>query len=119
MAKEPSTKEIVFCLDEVQDSNHPTETITWLYETDYEALNSPNIKKIIVAGHMYLNHKLRLLLAGVDPKKIVAIENEDEIPQYVDTNGIDRVYVLIETDVISKGEKERDAIVAKAKEESK
>ena len=119
MAKEPSTKEIVFCLDEVQDSNHPTETITWLYETDYEALNSPNIKKIIVAGHMYLNHKLRLLLAGVDPKKIVAIENEDEIPQYVDTNGIDRVYVLIETDVISKGAKERDAIVAKAKEESK
>lgn len=119
MAKEPSTKEIVFCLDEVQDKNHPTETLTWLYETDYEALNSPNIKKIIVAGHMYLNHKLRLLLAGVPEDKIVAIENEDEIPNYVDTEGIERVYVLIETDVISKGEKERDAIVAKAKEENK
>lgn len=119
MAKEPSNKEIVFCLDEVQDSNHPTETLTWLYETDYEALNSPNIKKIIVAGHMYLNHKLRLLLAGVPKEKIVAIENEEDIPKYVDTKGIERVYVLIETDVISKGERERDAIVAKAKEESK
>ena len=57
MAKEPSIKEVVLLLDEVQDRNHPSETVTWLYETDYEFLNSPNIKKIIVGGHMYLNHK--------------------------------------------------------------
>lgn len=119
MAKEPSNKEIVFCLDEVQDSNHPTETLTWLYETDYECLNSPNIKKIVIAGHMYLNHKLRLLLAGVPEDKIVAIENEDEVANYIDTKGIEKVYVLIETDVISKGERWRDNIVEKAKEANK
>ena len=119
MGKEPSKKEIVFCLDEVQDSNHPTETLTWLYETDYECLNNPNIKKIIIAGHMYLNHKLRLLLAGVDPNKIIAVENEDEVANYVDTEGIEKVYVLIETDVISKGTKWRDDIVEKAKEANK
>lgn len=119
MAKEPSNKEIVFCLDEVQDSNHPTETLTWLYETDYECLNSPNIKKIVIAGHMYLNHKLRLLLAGVPEDKIVAIENEDEVANYIDTKDIEKVYVLIETDVISKGERWRDNIVEKAKEANK
>lgn len=73
MAKEPSIKEVVLLLDEVQDRNHPSETVTWLYETDYEFLNSPNIKKIIVGGHMYLNHKLRLLLAGIDESRMIEI----------------------------------------------
>ena len=114
MAKEPSNKDIVFCLDEVQDKNHPTETLTWIYETDYEFLNSPNIKKIIVGGHMYLNHKLRLLLAGVDPDKIIAVEDESEVPDYVDKEGIEKVYVLFETDFLSKGNKLRDKIVEKA-----
>lgn len=116
MAKEPSTKEIVFCLDEVQDKNHPTETLTWIYETDYEFLNSPNIKKIVVGGHMYLNHKLRLLLAGIPEEKIVAVEDESEVPNYIDTKGIDSVYVLFEIDYVTKGRNMRDAIVEKAKE---
>lgn len=114
MANEPSDKNVVFCLDEVQDRNHPTETLTWLYETDYEALNSPNIKKIIVGGHMYLNHKLRLLLAGIPAEKIVAVENDDEVPLHVDTDGIERVYVLYETDYVTKGQTWRDNIYKRA-----
>lgn len=114
MAKEPSNKNVVFCMDEVQDRNHPTETITWLYETDYEALNSPNIKKIIVGGHMFLNHKLRLLLAGIPAEKIVAVENDDEVPLHVDTEGIERVYVLYETDYVTKGQTWRDNIMKRA-----
>lgn len=114
MAKEPSSKIVVFCLDEVQDRHHPTETITWLYETDYEALNSPNIKKIIVAGHMYLNHKLRLLLAGIPAEKIVAVEDDELVPQFVDTEGIERVYVLYEIDFVTKGKTWRDNIYKRA-----
>lgn len=116
MAKEPSAKDVVFCLDEAQDKNHPTETLTWLYETDYEALNSPNIKKIIVGGHMYLNHKLRLLLAGIPEEKIVAVEDDSLVPQYVDTEGIERVYVLYEIDFVTKGKTWRDNIYKRALE---
>lgn len=116
MAKEPSDKELVLLLDEMQDRNHPSETVTWLYESDYEFLNSPNIKKIIVGGHMYLNHKLRLLLAGIDESKIVCIEEESEIVNYVDTEGIDKVYVLFEIDYVTKARKMRDKIVERAKE---
>lgn len=119
MAKEPSDKDLVFLLDEMQDSNHPTETLTWLYETDYEFLNSPNIKKIIVGGHMFLNHKLRLLLAGVPEDRIVCIENEADIPKYVDRTGIQKVYVLFEIDFVTKAFNMRNAIVEKAKEEDK
>lgn len=118
MAKEPSVKELVLLLDEMQDRNHPSETITWLYETDYEFLNSPNIKKIIVGGHMYLNHRLRLLLAGIDESKIVCVEDESEIVDHVDRSGIEKVYVLFEIDYVTKARKMRDMIVERAKEEA-
>ena len=118
MAKEPSIKEIVLCMDEVQDRHHPTETISWIYETDYEFLNSPNIKKIVCAGHMYLNHKLRLLLAGVPEEKIVCVEDDDLVPEFIDTEGIEKVYVLFEIDYVRKGGRWRDAIVAKAMEKN-
>ena len=119
MAKEPSDKNVVLLLDELQDKNHPTETLTWLYETDYEFLNSPNIKKIIVGGHMFLNHKLRLLLAGIPEEKIVCVEDEADIPNYVDREGIEKVYVLFEIDCVTKARNMRDAILKKAKEEAK
>ena len=116
MAKEPTIKDVVLCMDEVQDRNHPTETLTWLYETDYEVLNSPNIRRIICGGHMFLNHKLRMLLAGIPESKIVCIEDESRVPIYVDTEGIESVYVLFETDYVTKAHNWRDAIVARAKE---
>lgn len=116
MAEEPTLKNVVLCMDEVQDKHHPTETLTWLYETDYEALNSPNIKKIVCAGHMFLNHKLRMLLAGIPEEKIVCIEDESKVPLYVDTDGIESVYVLFEIDYVTKALKWRDAIVERAKE---
>lgn len=116
MAEEPTIKNVVLCMDEVQDKNHPTETLTWLYETDYEALNSPNIKKIVCAGHMFLNHKLRMLLAGIPEEKIVCIEDESKVPLYVDTEGIESVYVLFEIDYVTKALNWRDAIVERAKE---
>lgn len=118
MAKEPSIKEVVLLLDEVQDRNHPSETVTWLYETDYEFLNSPNIKKIIVGGHMYLNHKLRLLLAGIDESRIVCVEDEADIVDHVDRSGIEKVYVLFEIDYVTKARNMRDRIVERAKEEA-
>lgn len=116
MAKEGTDKDVVLLMDEVQDKNHPTETLSWLYETDFEFLNSPCIKKIIVGGHMYLNHRLRLLLAGIPREKIVAVEAESDIPQYVDQTGISKVYVLYETDYVTKAKNMRDSIVAYAKE---
>ena len=116
MAKEPSDKDVVLLMDEVQDKNHPTETLSWLYETDYEFLNDPKIKRVIVGGHMYLNHKLRLLLAGLPEDRIVAVVDEADIPLYVDQSGIKKVYVLYETDCVSKAVNMRDSIVRYVKE---
>ena len=65
---------------------------------------------------MFLNHKLRLLLAGIPAEKIVAVENDDEVPLHVDTEGIERVYVLYETDYVTKGQTWRDNIYKRAME---
>ena len=63
--KEPSKKELILLLDEHYGDDPNIETITWLYETDFEYLKNENIKKIIVAGQRYLDYKLRLRLAGI------------------------------------------------------
>ena len=65
---------------------------------------------------MYLNHKLRLLLAGIPEEKIVAVEDESLVPNYVDTEGIQRVYVLYEIDFVTKGKTWRDNIYKRALE---
>ena len=99
------------CMDELQDKQHPPETLTWLYETDYEALNSPNITQIVCAGHMYLNHRLRMLLAGIDPAKIVCVEDESLVPSLVNTEGAEKIFVLFEIDFVTKARQWRDDIV--------
>jgi predicted RNA-binding Zn-ribbon protein involved in translation (DUF1610 family) len=117
MAKEPVNKELVLLMDDRWSSDHPTEPLTWLYDADFEFLNSPYIKKIIVAGRMYLNHRVRLLLAGIPDDKMVCIREQSEIPDHVDREGIEKVYVLFEVDHLSEARNVRDAIVKKHKEE--
>ena len=111
MGTEESKKVLVMCMDELQDKQHPPETLTWLYETDYEALNSPNITQIVCAGHMYLNHRLRMLLAGIDPAKIVCVEDESLVPSLVNTEGAEKIFVLFEIDFVTKARQWRDDIV--------
>jgi len=51
--------------------------------------------------------------------KIVCVEDEADIPNYVDREGIEKVYVLFEIDCVTKARNMRDAILKKAKEEAK
>ena len=106
LSKEKSSKELILLLDEVFGSLNATETITWLYETDFEFLNNKNIKKIIVGGERYLDYKARLLLAGIEEERIICIKNEYETIKYVDLN-VDSIYILHEADAVSKAQEIR------------
>jgi predicted RNA-binding Zn-ribbon protein involved in translation (DUF1610 family) len=110
LAKEPSKKELILLLDEVFDDPRKTETVTWIYESDFEFLKNDNIKKIIMGGERYLDYRLRLLLAGIPEEKIVCVRDEYDTPNYVDTDGIDKIYVLHDVDSITKGRKIRNAV---------
>ena len=55
-------------------------------------------------------------LYRIPEEKIVAVEDESLVPNYVDTKGIERVYVLYEIDFVTKGKTWRDNIYKRARE---
>ncbi len=79
-------KELIIIIDDVFDkrSTERSEVISYIYDTDYECLNKPDIKKIIVAGVRSLDYKVRILMAGVDPQKVIAVEDEIDTVKYID-----------------------------------
>lgn len=110
IAKEPQDKELILLLDEHYGDDKAIETITWLYESDFENLNQPNIKKIIVAGHRYLDYRLRLKLAGIPEEKVVCVRDENTIPEYVEFDGIDSIYILHDVYTVSKAKNIKERI---------
>ena len=98
LAKDDRNKELVLILDEVYDGFSGQETITWLYDTDYEILTKSCFKKIIVIGERNLDYKLRLKLAGIEEKRIVCLPTYDDVCKYLDYNKDIDIYVLFELD---------------------
>ncbi len=108
--KEPGEKEVVLLLDEVFDNPKKSETIAWIYDSDYEFLTDPHIRKIVVGGERYLDHRLRLLLAGVPKERIVCVRDPLATAPYINPEGLDRIYVLHDVNSITRGRLVRDAI---------
>lgn len=92
-------KQVIIFMDDRFDKYHPLETMTWLYEADFEFLKSPNIKKIIVGGKLYRQYKVRFLVAGVPEDKIVCVENEEDTVKYLDLNKKDKIYILFDIEL--------------------
>ena len=111
-------KQLIILMDEIYDENHPLETLTWIYEADFEFLNSPNITKIIVGGKMYKNYRVRLQLAGISKEKIICVENEEETINYLDMNNDDKIYILFDVDVRGKALKLLDKLKEKYNEKN-
>lgn len=107
--------ELVLILNEVGCVKDKTETITWLYETDFNFLNKPNIKKIIVGSYLGADYKIAMIMAGVDPDKIVIAEDEEDTVNYVTFDGIEKIVILYEVEFISGSKRVRDEIVEKLK----
>ncbi len=90
VSKEPGRKEVLFLLDD----ETPKESMCWIYDCDYEKLNSDLIKHIIIPGSRSLDQKLRLLMAGVPEEKIIIDMQDMEAPDYLELKGTDTIFVL-------------------------
>ncbi len=110
VVKDPSEKEIILMLDELFKDPNKTETVAWIYDTDYEYLNNEHIHKIVIGGERYLDHRLRLLLAGVPEEKLVYMRDVYETANHVDFDGISKIYVLHDVNSITRGKMVRDAV---------
>ena len=109
--------EIVFLINEVSCVKDKTETVTYLYETDFEFLNRPNIKKIIVGSYLGMDYKIAMMMAGVEESKIVIAKDEKDTVNYVTFDGIDRIMILYDVDYLTGSKNIRDEIVKKLKGE--
>ena len=92
--KQPGNKAIIMLYDELVKEDYRIEATPYLYSTDYQFLNDDSVKHIIVIGQRCREHKIRLLLAGVKPEKIVVAEKIEEIDPLIRFNDVDKYIIL-------------------------
>lgn len=102
--------EIILVIDDTFDRVGGSEAINWIYDTDFEFLNKPNLKRIVVGGVRRYDYKLRLLLAGISEDKIVLEEKEEECYKHLILNGTKRVLILHEVYYITGAHLLKDKI---------
>lgn len=92
--KEPGKKAIILLLDDLHEAANSSENITWLYDTDFEFLNDETICQIVVGGARYLDDKVRLLMAGIEEKKLLCMREEKEVAEKVELENIETIFIL-------------------------
>ena len=93
ISNENGNKNILLMLDDTKDNKESSETINWYYDTNFELLNNENIKKIIIGGKRYKDLYIRLLLAKIPKEKIICVNNEYDMPKYIDKD-IEKIFLL-------------------------
>lgn len=91
---EKGDKEVILLIEDYHDNRESSENIAWLYDCDFEFLKDESIKRIAVGGIRANDIKFRLLLAGVEEEKIVALRDESEIPNNLLLEKGEDIYIL-------------------------
>lgn len=114
--QEKGKKAIMLNLDDYYDARESSENMAWIYDTDYELLNSEDIVQIIIGGARVKDHYLRLLLAGIPKEKISFERNEIDGVKHLDIENVDKIFILYDVFTKVTADLIRDEIVAKIKQ---
>lgn len=114
--KQKNSKSVILILDDLHEDS---EVITWYYDADYEFLNSEETKQIIVGGKRYMDTVVRLLIAGVPKEKIVYARDEIEATSNLETNDIEKVFILYDLYSLELCEKVKNKVKEKIKIQKK
>lgn len=115
--KDKSKKLLLMVLDEVFENPRKSETVAWFYDTDYEFLNDDSVTKIVLGGDRYLDHKLRMLLAGIPEEKIICLPKHLDVLKYADISDVETVYIVYDIYTSSEMRKVTAEITEKIKRE--
>lgn len=101
-----------------EDSTHAknteeVENTSWHYETDFEYLNNPNIKKIYCMGNRVLDFKTRLVLAGVDESIITMLPPSNTLNIPFTTDSVVMLHDLTNVNMVKEFRKTLEAEAAK------
>jgi len=108
--QEPGNKEVILMLDDVFDRNGSSEIMTWIYDTDFEFLNSDSINRIIISGVRSADYKFRLLMAGVPEDKLFCTDREIDAPDKLSLKETDKIYILHELYAAEEAMRVRDKV---------
>ena len=89
-------KQVIILLDDIYDrkAKDRSETMSWIYDSDFENLDDENIQRIIIGGLRSYDYKVRLLLAGVDDKKIFVSQEEIDVYKFLDLKKLDKIVLV-------------------------
>ncbi len=110
----PGKKAVFFMVDDIHNEQDDSESITWHYEADYEALNDESITHIFASGPRSLDVKYRLLLAGIPEEKITVGRHESDVIEQMTLENTDELLIFYDMHRYDKLQNEvKPAIVKK------
>lgn len=94
LRKQPGDKAIIIMIADayMAKAKDQTEYIGWYYQTDFEFLQDPSVKQVIIYGDTSLDLQLRLRLAGIDPAKTFVASSPEETADLVDLDACQHVF---------------------------
>lgn len=93
---ETGARTVFIMIDDLFERRDSSEFVGWIYDADFEFLNTEDIKQIVLAGPRCFDYKLRLLIAGVSADRILCEEDEFKAVDIMDKD-IDKLYLLHDT----------------------
>lgn len=93
VVKEDKPCTVIFIVDAVSRKYFTSET-SWLWDIDFEKINSNCVKKVIIAGKYYHDLVARFTYSDVDMDKVIISKDLDMMMQDVKENAVGNIYVI-------------------------
>ena len=113
VAKEEGNKSVVLVIDDLYERKDSSEFIGWIYDTDFEVLARDDVRQVIPLGPRCIDYKLRLQMAGIPAERILCGREEFSTIESMQTEGVERIYVLYDTSTCDLAARVADRIVEK------
>ena len=98
ICSKPGKKELLVMMNCMGVAKSWSENPSWMYDTDFEFLNSDDVTCLVCAGPRAYDYRLRLLLAGIPDEKIRLEEDEFAALKLLPLRDGDDVYILYGVD---------------------
>jgi len=116
VGRDKSNKAVFVILDDKNETKYSSENTAWIYDSDFEFLNEDSIKQILVGGKRAMDYTVRLLVAGIPEEKIVHSLSDTDIADMVNTEDIQKVYILYDMYNVEQRDKIIETVSRKCEE---
>ncbi|MBQ1390195.1 MAG: DUF1727 domain-containing protein [Firmicutes bacterium] len=117
VSKQPGEKECVIVIEDAHNAGKSSEPFMYIYDTDFEFLNQPDIVNIVAVGVRSQDLCLRMMLAGIPKERLQHVKTVDEVPACLNLKEGSAVYILYDNYEVAKNERIRELLTEKLNKE--